>query len=95
MADDGDMLHHDRRSSTRVASHAPREHVLRETPRATTGDAATIAMHDRQRELFRASLHAALTLEEVRAMVAPLGIPNDAVRMTSDRHWTIRHVKAW
>jgi ubiquinone/menaquinone biosynthesis C-methylase UbiE len=38
--------------------------------------------------LFAASLRAALTLEEVRAIVASLGLPTDEVHMTSDRHWT-------
>ena len=52
------------------------------------------AMHARQRALFVASLHAALTADEVRAMVAPLGIPAGAVRMTSDRHWTLSHVRS-
>ncbi len=40
------------------------------------------------RALFAASLHAALTLEEVRAIVRLLGMPDDGVAMTSDRHWT-------
>ena len=40
------------------------------------------------RALFKASLHAALTLEEVRDIVARLGLQRDDVRMTSDRHWT-------
>ena len=39
--------------------------------------------------LFRDSLHAALTLDEVRAIIAPLGVGPDSVRLTSDRHWTI------
>ena len=51
------------------------------------------SMHLRQRALFEASLLAALTAEEVRGMVAPLGIPGDAVRSTSDRHWTLVRVK--
>jgi ubiquinone/menaquinone biosynthesis C-methylase UbiE len=51
------------------------------------------AMHERQRDLFEASLLAALTVEEVRAFVAPLGIPASAVQTTSDRHWTLAHVK--
>jgi 2-polyprenyl-3-methyl-5-hydroxy-6-metoxy-1,4-benzoquinol methylase len=50
-------------------------------------------MHLRQRALFEASLLAALTANEVRAMVAPLGIPAGAVSTTSDRHWTLAHVK--
>jgi ubiquinone/menaquinone biosynthesis C-methylase UbiE len=40
--------------------------------------------------LFLASLHAALTLEEIRAIVAGLGLEPDSVWMTSDRHWTWR-----
>ncbi len=51
------------------------------------------AMLSRQRALLVASLHAALTVDEVRAIVAPLGIPEGAVRMTSDRHWTLAHVR--
>jgi len=54
----------------------------------------TAAMHARQRALFMASLHAALTPDEVRAMVASLGIPGEAVRTTSDRHWTLAHVRS-
>lgn len=41
------------------------------------------------RELFRASLHAALTLPEIAALAASIGLPADAVAMTSDRHWTL------
>jgi cyclopropane fatty-acyl-phospholipid synthase-like methyltransferase len=52
-------------------------------------DEASRAIADRQRKLFRDSLHAALTLAEVQALVAPLGIDADAVTMTSDRHWTL------
>ena len=39
--------------------------------------------------LFRDSLCAALTIDEVRALVADLGIDPGAVAMTSDRHWTL------
>jgi hypothetical protein len=46
-------------------------------------------MHARQAGLFEASLHAALTVDEVVALAAPLGIPSEAVRQTSDRHWTL------
>jgi ubiquinone/menaquinone biosynthesis C-methylase UbiE len=46
-------------------------------------------MHERQRDLFEASLRAALTVDEVQAMVARLGIAASDVRMTSDRHWTL------
>lgn len=52
-------------------------------------DPAAVASFENQRALFRASLCAALTIEEVAAMVAPLGVPAAAVTMTSDRHWTL------
>lgn len=42
----------------------------------------------RARGLFQDSLHAALTVEEVQAIVQGLGLPIDGVRPTSDRHWT-------
>jgi 2-polyprenyl-3-methyl-5-hydroxy-6-metoxy-1,4-benzoquinol methylase len=51
------------------------------------------AMYERQRALLEASLHAALTSDELRAMVEPLGIPPTEVRTTSDRHWTLASVK--
>ena len=38
--------------------------------------------------LFRDSLRAALTLDEVRAIVGSLDLDPDGVVMTSDRHWT-------
>ena len=40
------------------------------------------------RRLFRDSLHAALTLEEIRSLVVELGYAAETVTMTSDRHWT-------
>jgi len=40
------------------------------------------------RALFRDSLHAAMTVEEVRAVVRGLGLVDDGVALTSDRHWT-------
>ena len=40
-------------------------------------------------QLFRQSLHAALTLDEIREMSSGLGIGEDNVQMSSDRHWTI------
>lgn len=44
--------------------------------------------NDHQREMFAASLHASLTLEEVRERVGRLGHPPEGVQQTSDRHWT-------
>jgi ubiquinone/menaquinone biosynthesis C-methylase UbiE len=44
--------------------------------------------NDHQRQMFTDSLHAALTLEEVRALVAVCGFAPATVQQTSDRHWT-------
>lgn len=41
------------------------------------------------RQLLHQSLHAALTLEEVRDLLSTLGIPATTAQPTSDRHWTI------
>jgi ubiquinone/menaquinone biosynthesis C-methylase UbiE len=41
-----------------------------------------------QRQMFADSLHAALSLEEIRSLVAGLGYDPAAVRQTTDRHWT-------
>jgi ubiquinone/menaquinone biosynthesis C-methylase UbiE len=41
-----------------------------------------------QRRLFADSLRAALTVEEMAALVASFGFDRSAVKMTSDRHWT-------
>ncbi len=41
-----------------------------------------------QQKMFADSLHAALTLDEIRALIEALGFPADSVRPTSDRHWT-------
>lgn len=41
------------------------------------------------RELFRASLRAALTVDEVQTMAQRVGLRGVTVRMTSDRHWTL------
>ena len=40
------------------------------------------------RALFEASLGAALTLDEIRTIVKSLGLDENHVSMTSDRHWT-------
>ena len=44
-----------------------------------------------QRALFDASLRAALTLEEVRAIARDLGVPAEHAGMSSDRHWTLAY----
>ena len=49
----------------------------------------TVGATQRQRQLFRDSLHAALTLDEIRQAVESLGLsPKDCER-SSDRHWTV------
>jgi ubiquinone/menaquinone biosynthesis C-methylase UbiE len=64
----------------------PDESTLRGLVQTYAGDATEI-----QRALFQASLHAALTLDEVCNMVEPLGIPAGAISQTSDRHWTLSY----
>ena len=44
--------------------------------------------NDHQRRMFAESLHAALTLAEIRDLVTSLGFPAETVTATSDRHWT-------
>ena len=48
----------------------------------------TAGANEHQQRLFAESLHAALSLEEVRALVASLGFAGGSVQQTSDRHWT-------
>ena len=43
----------------------------------------------RQQQLFRQSLHAALTVEEMRDLAESLGLRRDSVNASSDRHWTL------
>lgn len=43
---------------------------------------------EHQRKLFDDSLRAALSLTEMQELVAHLGLPEEGVRQTSDRHWT-------
>ncbi len=45
--------------------------------------------NDHQRQMFRESLHAALTLDEVRELLRDAGQPVAWASQTSDRHWTI------
>jgi ubiquinone/menaquinone biosynthesis C-methylase UbiE len=45
--------------------------------------------NDHQRQMFRDSLHAALTLDEARDLLQDTGLPVAWARQTSDRHWTI------
>jgi ubiquinone/menaquinone biosynthesis C-methylase UbiE len=61
----------------------PDEAALRRLVDAYAGGA-----NDHQRQMFADSLHAALTLDEMRALVAALGFDASSVQQTSDRHWT-------
>jgi ubiquinone/menaquinone biosynthesis C-methylase UbiE len=41
-----------------------------------------------QQKMFGESLHAALTLAEIRTLVTSLGYNGETVQQTTDRHWT-------
>ena len=45
-----------------------------------------------QQQMFRDSLHAALTLDEVAELLRTCGLPASWVSQTTDRHWTICNV---
>jgi ubiquinone/menaquinone biosynthesis C-methylase UbiE len=67
----------------------PRDEAqLRHLVAVYAGDA-----NEHQQRMFAESLHAALTLDEVRERVAALGYSPDEVRQTTDRHWTWTAVK--
>lgn len=66
----------------------PDEETLEALVREYAGDE-----NDHQRQMFRDSLHAALTIAEVQAILAEIGIAPDAVAQTTDRHWTLRAVR--
>jgi ubiquinone/menaquinone biosynthesis C-methylase UbiE len=68
------------RDLLRPADEATVEHLVRTYAGDETAE---------QRQLFRQSLHAALTVEEIRDRLADLGLPRDACQRTTDRHWTI------
>lgn len=44
--------------------------------------------NEQQRTMFRHSLQAALTLDEMRRYIVQLGCDPETVQATSDRHWT-------
>jgi ubiquinone/menaquinone biosynthesis C-methylase UbiE len=67
------------RDLSRPASEAVRRQLVAQY----AGDA-----NEDQQQMFAASLHAALTVEEMRDLVATLGFPPESVQTTSDRHWT-------
>ncbi len=64
-----------------------------ESERSSLVDQYAAGANDHQRRLFSDSLRAALTVDEVRDLVQPLGIPASSITMTSDRHWTLSTLK--
>jgi len=44
---------------------------------------------EHQQKMFGESLHAALTLDEIRALAGCFGIAADSIQQTTDRHWTL------
>jgi ubiquinone/menaquinone biosynthesis C-methylase UbiE len=44
---------------------------------------------EHQQKMFGESLHAALTLDEIRALAGRFGIAADSIQQTTDRHWTL------
>jgi len=66
--------------------------LLRPTDESTVEhlvDLYAAGANDHQRSMFRDSLHAALTLEEVRELIAAVGLPAESATRTTDRHWTV------
>lgn len=45
--------------------------------------------NEHQRLMFRNSLHAALTIDELKSLLREIGLPAEWAAQTSDRHWTI------
>jgi ubiquinone/menaquinone biosynthesis C-methylase UbiE len=52
-------------------------------------DTYAAGANDNQRQMFEDSLRAALTVAEVQALAAAVGLDPDSVRRTTDRHWTL------
>lgn len=49
--------------------------------------------NEHQRQMFADSLRAALTLNEIRAVLDDFSMPTDWANQTSDRHWTIAAIR--
>jgi ubiquinone/menaquinone biosynthesis C-methylase UbiE len=58
--------------------------ALRRLVATYAGDA-----NSHQQKMFGESLHAALSLAEIRTLVMSLGYNAETVRQTTDRHWTL------
>jgi ubiquinone/menaquinone biosynthesis C-methylase UbiE len=67
-----------------------RDLVRPEDQACLDGLVQTYAGHENelQRQMFANSLHAALTVDEMRDLVSELGFDPESVQATSDRHWT-------
>lgn len=52
---------------------------------------STYAAHETEssQQMLRQSLHAALSLDEIRSLATDAGLPADCVSTSSDRHWTL------
>lgn len=50
---------------------------------------ANLDYNPRQKQLFKDSLHAAFTLEEIKEIVSQIGWHNAEVYQSSPRHWTL------
>jgi ubiquinone/menaquinone biosynthesis C-methylase UbiE len=61
----------------------PSDDAVRHLVAAYAGDA-----NAHQQKMFDDSLRAALSLDEIRSLVADLGFSSDTVKQTTDRHWT-------
>jgi ubiquinone/menaquinone biosynthesis C-methylase UbiE len=55
---------------------------------STLVDLHAAGANEHQRKMFADSLHAALTVDEVRDLARRLGFDPEGVRQTTDRHWT-------
>ncbi len=51
--------------------------------------------NEHQKKLFRDSLHAALTIEEVKDLLSEVGLQAVEVYQSSDRHWTAQRRGHW
>jgi ubiquinone/menaquinone biosynthesis C-methylase UbiE len=70
--------------------------LLRPTDEATLAKLVhlhTVGANAHQKKMFAESLHAALSLAEVRLLVAGLGFAPAGVSQTTDRHWTWQAMK--
>jgi ubiquinone/menaquinone biosynthesis C-methylase UbiE len=51
-------------------------------------DTYAAGANDHQKHMFADSLHAALSLADIRSLIVSLGLPAETVQQTTDRHWT-------